>query len=845
MTESLLERAKKTEWESAKPAPASTEVVDPFMLSEARNDGMASPDWMEDTEMAARAVLDGFTYGFSEEVGASLLAASAIYLGDSSAEGKDYLDLRRSMLFKMEADSAEFMERRPEVAWPALLVGGVLSGGMIAKGASLAFNAARPLVETSKFIQPAITAIQKPVAALQQAKLTKALEASKNAAAPATTVLERSIANPAATTTAFGRVVNAGKTGIAAIPALAVEGGTASVGFSPQGTDVVDAAAQGVGTSIAFGAPMVAVMNGTLAAIARRKLVQDLGKGEDFIPLTHATDIQSSSVYERGLNWWYKTIVGKAFVSDRLLAQQQKGLTESLDISVRENASLLNKAQATAKNKLAAQKNTLTSALAVKEDTLSLQKSASKQTIKSTAGTRGEDIKAQQVLEADAAVNAMEEAFRTTVANKAIPTGVGSKRKTEIMGIEDIQLRRSAADDAWAAKGFSMISDRSFRINLPAFADDLVKRVGPDLKILQAEVGSAPINLGSLVIETLNRDVSNGRITGEAINNLRKIIGKKVGDLTTNAASRTAMLEIKNSLDDLIKGQLSGKALEDFNVEKIAYQAHLQGKAAELAAIQNRGRYTVEQYIGTLKGVNSRQASRGESVLQQEAYSVNKVVAERNLMLQNAAKARLKAVQKEQQEALHELEASFLEKQRQLKTNFTTKQNTVERTAEVESRQQVLSEVAGRLKAAKDHFKSMAARPDAALFEKLAAYWFQGGFIDGIAGKLAGIVMAPLSVAQVSQRTLAGQTSGQEAIMRMLESGNALERAVTAGARASQMPQENQMSYQALTTLLKAPDIKKVQVYNTLERTGKLEKLRSANKPVYDALVAAKKRYGK
>ena len=136
-------------------------VTDPVELSILRDSPTAKEDWLEDVTMGSRALLDGYFWGWSDEVAASISAGlyqaflqpeesnvqlpQALQNREGAVTAKpSYNDVRKEMLGQLESERAAWTEDNSGLGLTLNLIGGFGSGHQMYSAVKTGITAATP-----------------------------------------------------------------------------------------------------------------------------------------------------------------------------------------------------------------------------------------------------------------------------------------------------------------------------------------------------------------------------------------------------------------------------------------------------------------------------------------------------------------------------------------------------------------------------------------------------------------------------------------------------------------------------------------------------------------------------
>tara|TARA_R110002020_G_scaffold230092_5_gene440885 strand:+ start:8120 stop:10210 length:2091 start_codon:yes stop_codon:yes gene_type:complete len=399
----------------------------------------------------------------------------------------------------------------------------------------------------------------------------------------------------------LSQLKNLGKTGkfIASV-AEGTAGGYGSADMDKRG--------QGAGTGAAISAGLGAIPvvgRGLANTVSKRRVAQELGKGEDFIPLNLAAD--------GGLSSFYKNTVGRAFGGEKVLDQSKRVLNKALN------------KQGTLQREV---DNLKGYAKREAADTIDNIKQRADDTV-GVASVQADDAIDTTKRSLVKTVDGNNQTFRDTASMDSMPRGLDDETRVVIMG-GDQQSRNRLINDQWNNNSFGMIKDRQFAIDqdeilarvAAAVDDPALSDVLPELrKIIQNKVGDKMAKVTnkasgySTGLPTPIRGTMSGAEAMEARNALKRLANSREG-LGSNALNRAAGI-----IDDTLTKQLDPQTAKQFTDELQAYGTFQTMKAAtDKAGIKNQGNFTPDDWMSKSNFGNYRQA--GTARLQQEAQGV-------------------------------------------------------------------------------------------------------------------------------------------------------------------------------------------------------------------------------
>lgn len=836
---------------------ADKKVTDPIKLSTLRGDSTAEENWLEDPMMASRALLDGYFWGWSDEVGASISAAmyqtflqpeesevqlpQALLDREVQPEGLDlptsqpssYNNVRREMMTNLEEERQAWASENQGLNLGLNLLGGLASGGAVYGGVKAGLGVAGKQLAKVPVIQQGTRAVQQ---ARVQRSLNQASQAPKNA-----TAFEASVARDAAGKNLKKFGPSPMQAAAAEVPALAATGALASAGFAGQDDDLGDAMLKGAALSVLIGGPLTGVVNYVANGATTNRIAQQLGKGRDFVPIGMAALKNSADKTEKALEYGYNKIVRHAFGADSLIKQQQKRWTTLADQELANVTNTINSSIETANKALVRTKQNEAEVLDKAVEAVKNQKNLTKDERKIALKEAADNVKLNAVADADAATNAAQAALRVQAQKNAIPAGTPKETINYIFSLPNMHARQQEINALWADSGFEMLKNKSFRINPQEVSVKVRAAVGSEREFLSTLSGSKPVNAANVIEEYLTSYVTKGNwIEGVTLNNLRTTVAQMANDLGTegaDAANKLVLKELVKVLDEAVMPQLSKQSRADFLAQKTAWGQNVVVRDAVVGATKKNGMFTPEEYLGSVKKNNRWSAGEGTGYLQPEANKVIQQAAASDEAIKNLAvrQTRTQAV-----EGVRETRRLMTEAEQRVKVLNSQSKS---RVLSAESKTEALNKLEvenirlDNLKATISGYSTLAAKTDASPFFKL----FSTALL-GLGNPIRGLAVGSTLGTQSVQRALAGQTAWQQALNKGLQvADKPVSRVVQAGGRGieSEKTAQEGSSSTSLNPLQTASAEKQLQAYDKLKKAGKLETLKVRNPKVYQALIKA------
>jgi hypothetical protein len=228
-------------------------------------DEISDESWYDNPSMVARMVIDGATFGFSDEIAAAVGAGLQTALGNSQSYSQSYSD----MVDRLESERTAYEANNKGAAIGLNIVGGILTAPL-----SLTGSLARAAGFAARGISRALPSAQ-GLAGISPA-ISRVVDAGAGLAAQSPNI---------------ARTLGVGGE-------IAAQGALAGVGFAERGEDNLDAALEGALFSVATGAAFKGIGKAAQSATTRR-VATELGEGDSFIPLNVAdTDGSAGKLYQ-------------------------------------------------------------------------------------------------------------------------------------------------------------------------------------------------------------------------------------------------------------------------------------------------------------------------------------------------------------------------------------------------------------------------------------------------------------------------------------------------------------------------------------------------------------------
>lgn len=856
--------------------------TDPFTLDASAGVPTAQSSWYDDPKMAARAILDGMTFGLSNIAGAGI-AAGLAYLttpppmdmeklvSENKAEPirggwNQYKSIYRDIMLQLQNEREIYTANNPKASLALNVVGGFASpiNKPLAWLGGKVFSGAKSLIGTggdklaNLVGRPELTQVQRQLRTMGT-RSTQGLVIPQLTAAP----VRQGLPARAATAT------------IQAMPGGAIAGGLYGATMAPQGAPIGEAALEGAQAGVMF-SPVAAIVPAAQQLLTRSRVAQQLGTGNDFVPLTLAVGKENPI-----LNWLYNSLIGRAFIGSSMLENQASRWYTPLSRRVENYQRQLQ----LSKNLLGALANRV--ANSVKEEAKRME-----QTVRQTGAARVRAIRAdfqqriatlrQEAATAEQASTLIPQNFRSQAMHRALPSSFPEEaRKAVFNAMEMGEYRRANAlmRDAWNEHGFSMLNNNTFRIGTPRVVETVGEAPlfgGPRPRTQTNVVDITPIvdrveaaltteDLAALTIpgnkidfiraevtRFLNELVdAEGNMRGSSLATLRSMISGQIGRARMTgtqdpiaAEMRTVWMELKNTLDNIIQEQLSPAEKAAFAEHTAAYRTRLAIDEAITKTSVGYGAFEPDDWIRAIRSRFTRDFGGDRAPLQREAEAARDAIVSAEAAIVGAGEQMRLVTAQQLLVENNNMRAA-------VDAAITQTKNEIERLKaripiEIQnrmSRAERSGAVAGesRLKELEQQMQSLVTQRDQIIRflpskgkDLTATQSWVPTLLLGSFNLLGGAAVAPTLATQTAQRTLAGQTAIQQSLDRIMR------QAPTGQVITTMAGGETAIDRADVAAIKNAPDSRKVMIYNALEQNGRLDEFRRKQPLLYNELLKAK-----
>lgn len=840
-----------------------------------------------DLELAARSFVDGLWLNKAEEAGSYISAVAVKIIYPDLFEGRSVGDIREDMLVKLEAESAEFAERKPLTAATTNIAGSILSPVSVA-GGQLISQAAR-MRQGAQAAQVS----DEVAATLGGAFAPRADEAAQ---------LAQQLGRQQATGTTFGipvsgkvaEIVSKTPTPVATAGVVGAEG--AVIGYEGDTTEekLANAAfTAGISAAVPF---VFAGAKKTYDFATENKMATQVGKGKDFINLMFT---------EHGIAPIYRSVVSKAYGARTLTEQQARKMAgRALTPAMARETGKKFSEQAAQETERAKRVITTSTREAGEQAQLKLDEKiaevkllASKATGKAQqkyndevalleeAKVNADVAKTLAVREADASVSAANASFRGQALSEAAPPGAPKETIAEL-GMLDPQDANAVLDDLWRQYGFKVANGKEFTLDAneaTTFIDNIIKN-HPELSLV--ENGNLLRNIKIYVAEEITTKAPSGVMKGEDLLQLRSNIGRAINGLSNESVStRRLSAEIQDYFHEILEQGLTKSEVAELAADRTAWsiRSTVDDATAKASGGNARsGAFTATEYLDAVRSYSPRFAARGKGRLQTEAQQLAKTNAQNKDNIIGLADDQIKQVTRQAikdrailrgqlqrtRVLLKKQEAEEIANLKKLtqyeRASDVAKGAMRERIADVKQKYALqLQDIDTRIAQATNETKTlsgmMPSNFNASVFESLfntalvgqAALFASPGLSGSLKASLVtGGVGSALLSKELTQRIIARQSGGQEALRRGTTAiGEALDSvgvtpAETVGAQAGGVaalttPKELMFSEERKETIRNLPPSGKRALYRNLESKGRLERLQAEDPSLFKELKKA------
>lgn len=547
-------------------------------------------------------------------------------------------------------------------------------------------------------------------------------------------------------------------------------GGSAKEGETLKGAAVGSLFGLGTGTLMKGGGWL---WNGA----TKRKIAQELGEGDNFIPIHFAAN--SADATEGTIGSFYKSVVGTSFGGGTKLKGQEERIINPIAARLNNARAAYTKAVDNSKAAVKRVNENMAKVKNAKLETIAEKKAAAKAALSGEQVTIKESFKGakdQALLNAtkeiDESVSAAERAFRGQAILKSIPEGQTDDVIDDILSSKTPNIAMQKLDDIWVRDGFNMLKGRKFQINANSVGNEIKANLKNDFAAMDKGSFQKIIND---VTDFLGERTSKGWIDGDDLSAIRSRLGMLANaksDAGGVAATEQAIFKsMQDVLNKRVKSQLSGKALKAFENHTAQWKANSTLRGAVNSASKRagaQGEFTADDWVASIAKQSARDARQGKGVLRAEADNVAKLGVQRDKSIQEATNLVVSRAQKQKMNSLKTAinktknEINTLEKEAAKikgRSGQTAAMRKAENARELAEKKQKISSLEGSI----NSLQKASSTDEATTFTRLAATYALGlGF--GAGNLVTGSALSRGVASPGFQRTLAGQTGVQQSL---------------------------------------------------------------------------------
>jgi len=762
--------------------------------------------WQEDSSNLYRNVFqdiitDTITFGLSEEASSGMLSFIDKIKDIANGGNTPYSDFYRQNVSNLENQRLAWQQENPLATTAATIIG---IGGSLGQAPKTAQSVLSRIPGASNVIS----------------KISPRIAQVTEMAAPVTQKI--SAITPQAV-----------KTLVSGAPQAAAYGGLAGLGYSLQGEDAEQAAFDGAKTAILLNTAFRG-LGTSISALSKRRVERELGKGKDFVPLIAAGDSGLAKIYnsitknlpiaggriQSQLENFKKPLITE---KDKLFAeiQERTGISQLKSIN-----NYVEKINTRLKGTSESIKNKTTKGIKLDpEKELEIQR-------------RYQTVESARSNVVQAILNTKEKLFRTNIVKSSATKNLNSDDLDtfdKIIGEGKIQKAISFLENTWAEKGFGVIKNRNFTIDIDEFINSINRRIGDSAESFALLYGDRKINFGSTIESFLEGKLVGNTITGKAISDLRTKYSREVRNLINQGGeSAQRGFVLKNVLDEItdsIEKQLPQAEKKLFEEERKAWRVYVNLLDATASASTKggaRGAFTEDQWLQALKRNQPKYHVKGQGDFQGAADSLSDVRDRvgniSNKIAQNTKQRMSIALNLEKQKVKESLANAI--------TNPTGTE--IENARLMESYTDTLRKI--------DEIDVLLKSGNPTVSNWVGSMLATTGILFGGSGSIiSGGLIAGMIGSQGFQRFLAGQTAAQKAVSDIAsKASTALGKgaAVVSGqAQAGGLEKTTPLEYRAIANS-KNNQAKALAFKRVLE-LGQEDKLKRTNRDAYTKLKSA------
>ena len=585
-----------------------------------------------------------------------------------------------------------------------------------------------------------------------------------------------------------------------------VEGAVAGVGAAERDSNLLQAGLEGAtfgaGGTLALGVP---------AALLKRRIETPLEQDGVFTPITLAGGKGETS--GGLLQSFYRGVVGPSFGGGDIrvqeeaivgpLAQRQAEAKKSFDKLIISNVAEAKEAEDILKSNISKINETGTAAKADITEVRDEAKEIIKGNYAPLLGKSG-SVMNRKTKEIVKLTDELEDGFRIQAVQNSLPAEMPKRNVKTIIEANTPNEALYELEKNWAEHGFKAAKGRSFRVNTDQLIKSMASRATKNDLAFFADSQDQVVKEIQKATALLEDRLSKGRISGEDLTNLRSNLGTKAAtksDDGQGVLQQMVYREMQGSIDDVIMSQLKGKGLASYTADKTSWASSVVlknavGKASTKAGRQ--GRFTVDEWVQSIKENSVRQARQGGGPLRQEAEKVDSIIKSRTKGVTNAALTLSKKLTKRQNKEITratnkaKLEKASIDKQNDALVKTISKDpEAVNKIAANKQREATLKEAIDAGEQQLSEINKLRTLENPSWFHQLAASGLVGAPAalatgsNPIAGVVGAVGTSKVLTTPTAQKLLAGQLPLQETAQKAQFLGSeALGTVPLAGGRA-------------------------------------------------------------
>lgn len=514
-----------------------------------------------------------------------------------------------------------------------------------------------------------------------------------------------------------------------------------------------------------------------------------------FTPITLAANKEDST--ENLLHTLYKDVVGPSFGAKGIIRAQEEKVIAPLVEKQARRKSILGQVEARSKQAISAAKREMDNSI----DKVGQQTQAAKaqvkegvseaeQAIKGRYETLTESALSRSVKDIDDTLESANSAFRLAAFDSALPANIPKAQLRTVIDAPNPNVAMQRLDEAWNQFGFQSLKNRSFRINPKNLEASMLNKIksDPTYELLATSKGEVTTALGNALNFVAAKTRKGGYIDGNDLSTIRNSLGTAAA-AKSDAGGNQALLQslyrdVQSTLDDIMEKQLSGKGLQQFKADRAAWKSNtiLRDSVTKTSKETGKyGRFTPDDWIGSIAKNSPRDARRGLGPLREQAEGFAKQAKDANSAISSAAKKlesklaarKLRELGKAKKDAnteIAKLEEGLARSKARLRFDASEATQIAEKQKRIQFLKQQIANSDEMMKA----MNKMRVNESPSWFHSLAATGVLGGTV-GLIGKGAGALVGGAGLGNFLakpsvQKVMAGQGVTQQKIQAILDS---------------------------------------------------------------------------